>query len=306
MRIALLLLLILSVLCSKITDSNDSILVKPSICFLKNSEPVTPEFVNKIIITVTFGNNILKDTFNFDSHRGTLKSLIPKNTPFSLELEALDINSKLIYYSGKLDYSGYSKDETVIIQANQVTPELPENLTIHFLSDSVRILKWQDNSSNEEGFIIQKSVRDTTRFTIIDTVDTNFFIDTSSIENLFLYHYRVMAFNSVGQSPSISIPFDPNETVSTPNMPTSRSTIFYVNVAYAFQTDSAKCGNGHPAEYQFDWGNNALSDWLLKPFSSYAWNKDGNYGVKCRIRCSKHKDVVSKWSEAFNIIVISR
>lgn len=306
MRITLLILLILSVLCSKITDSNESILIKPAISFMKNNEPVTPEFIKKIIITVIFGNETIKDTFSFDAHKGTVNSFIPKNTPFRLKLEALDKNSIVIYYSGELEYSGFTKDETIKIEANQVTPKLPEGLTIHFISDSKRILTWSDKSFNEEGFIIKRGQQGSNRFLVIDTVDTNIFIDSSTIQNTSVYLYRVIAYNSVGESHFAVIPVDPKEIASTPNKPTSVNDTLYVNLTFPFETESAVCGNGHPAEYQFDWGNDTLSEWLSKPISSYSWNKEGKYSIKSRIRCSKNRNVLSSWSEALEIIVTKR
>jgi hypothetical protein len=65
------------------------------------------------------------------------------------------------------------------------------------------VVTWEDNSSNEEGFKIYRSVTSANSFSLIGTVGSNevFFIDTSIIEGQ-TYYYKVAAMNEAyGFSP---------------------------------------------------------------------------------------------------------
>lgn len=62
-------------------------------------------------------------------------------------------------------------------------------------------LNWNDNSDNEEGFLIERSIDGGSEFIIIDQVgvNTETYLDTSLVGDTE-YWYRVKAFNSFGTS----------------------------------------------------------------------------------------------------------
>jgi len=77
----------------------------------------------------------------------------------------------------------------------------PSNLTAaEKKPDSVHVmLTWKDNSSNEDGFIVERRDGDTLStgsFTAIDTVGQNItsYADTSTVQNT-TYTYRIYAYN---------------------------------------------------------------------------------------------------------------
>jgi len=77
--------------------------------------------------------------------------------------------------------------------------ESPTNLQAEYINNEIN-LTWEDNSNNEEGFVIERKEGDslsTPGFRIIDTASVN---DTFYIDTLFpdttIYTYRVYAFNS--------------------------------------------------------------------------------------------------------------
>jgi len=86
-------------------------------------------------------------------------------------------------------------------------PDPPSNLTATAISSSEIDLAWQDNSVDEQGFRIERSL-DGFSFSEIATVGPNVttYKDTGLTENTF-YFYRVSAFNNFGTSNPSNIAF---------------------------------------------------------------------------------------------------
>ena len=83
-------------------------------------------------------------------------------------------------------------------------PEAPTRLTAMAVSSSRIKLAWQDNSTNEKGFRIERRVGGTGDWVEIGTVATNItrFLD-EELETLTTYHYRVVVFG-IGRASAIS------------------------------------------------------------------------------------------------------
>ncbi|HET9532559.1 MAG TPA: choice-of-anchor D domain-containing protein, partial [Blastocatellia bacterium] len=84
--------------------------------------------------------------------------------------------------------------------ASFFVPAAPSNLTATVVSDTQIDLSWQDNSDNELGFRIERS-QDGFNFTEVGAVGSNVteFSDTTAFANTTFF-YRVLAFNSFGNS----------------------------------------------------------------------------------------------------------
>ena len=93
--------------------------------------------------------------------------------------------------------SAYANDSDTTEDA---PPAAPSNLTVAAVSASQINLSWSDNSSNEDGFIIERSLNGTS-FTVIGTVGANVtsYASTGLVKNT-RYYYRVSAFNGLGAS----------------------------------------------------------------------------------------------------------
>ena len=80
-------------------------------------------------------------------------------------------------------------------------PAAPTQLRAETVSFSQITLAWNDNSTNETGFYIERSLSSTGPFTRIHTTNVNVtgYLD-SMLDELTTYYYRVQAFRSGGSS----------------------------------------------------------------------------------------------------------
>ena len=91
------------------------------------------------------------------------------------------------------------------------------------------------------------------------------------------------------------------ETVSTPNIlagPLEGST----DDVLTFQTGGAVSSFDHAVEYQFDWGDSTLSEWG-DVSQSYSYLTFGTMQVRARARCVDHNQIISEWSQAYNVVI---
>jgi hypothetical protein len=120
--------------------------------------------------------------------------------------------------------SAYSNTATTTTSAPVAVPKAPASLALTVSSSSSITLKWRDYSSNESGFVIERSLNGTT-FAQIATVGAGIitFKDTF-LSPLTKHWYRVCAYNSGGNSAytavvaatTVAIPPIPN----APTLPT--------------------------------------------------------------------------------------
>ncbi len=133
---------------------------------------------------------------------GTNVSFLVGDSPFSVAVEDIDGD-------GNLDVAvANSGNDTVSVLRNfslptPTIPNQPTNLTVlatfKTAYDKMQ-LNWTDNSNNELGFIIERSLNNSL-WTSIDSVgiDIVTFIDSGLTLNT-MYYYRVIAYNNVGNS----------------------------------------------------------------------------------------------------------
>jgi alpha-tubulin suppressor-like RCC1 family protein len=78
------------------------------------------------------------------------------------------------------------------------TINAPSNLTATVVSESQINLYWIDNSNNDDGFQIERSINGTS-YELTNTTNLNFYADSELIP-YNNYYYRVRAFNSIGDT----------------------------------------------------------------------------------------------------------
>jgi LPXTG-site transpeptidase (sortase) family protein len=116
----------------------------------------------------------------------------------------------------------------------QPTPAAPTNLSAVAASTTQINLTWVDNSNDEDGFQIERSLDNSTWSLIATTAANITSFSNSGLTINTLYYYRVRAFNAGGNSgfsnvasASTAATLTPTPTVSgTPATPTATGTIF--------------------------------------------------------------------------------
>jgi hypothetical protein len=102
-----------------------------------------------------------------------------------------------------IDSTGATRDFFTVLKGDQPTQTLqaPANLTATAVSSSRINLTWQDLTTNEAGFKIERSTNNST-FTQVASVGPNIttFANTGLASNV-TYYYRVRAYNSTTNSP---------------------------------------------------------------------------------------------------------
>jgi len=92
-------------------------------------------------------------------------------------------------------------DSTHVTLQLSAPPDPPSNLVAQFIPSPLSVqLNWTDNSSNEDGFIIERETLGPEAFVVLDTVSANStqYLDTTV--TYLTYIYRLTAFNAFGQS----------------------------------------------------------------------------------------------------------
>ena len=144
---------------------------------------------------------------------------------YKLSVLALLLGVIVLGYGGICNIN--TQNESTVAGSSAPLPSAVSNLNAFTQSSSQISLTWEDNTNNENGFRIERSV-DGVNFVQITTVNpntTNYLDSTLSAGTT--YHYRVCAYNANGDSmwtnvasatTSASLPTD-NPPTTTPNAP---------------------------------------------------------------------------------------
>lgn len=104
-------------------------------------------------------------------------------------------------HGNKIQHSAYSN--TASAKTFAAVPVAPSDLTAVLGSSmgtsTLITLNWTDNSDNELGFTIQRSL-DGVNFGNLGTISPNWTTFTNLVANGATYYYRIKAFNSAGPS----------------------------------------------------------------------------------------------------------
>jgi hypothetical protein len=84
--------------------------------------------------------------------------------------------------------------------ASTSAPNAPSGLTATVVSSSEIDLAWTDNSSNQTGFQIQRSLDNTTWTNLVTVGATTTTYNDTGLAAGTLYYYRVAAYNGTGAS----------------------------------------------------------------------------------------------------------
>lgn len=96
--------------------------------------------------------------------------------------------------------SGHSNVASAATQAAATVPANPSGLTVTTVSQSQLNLSWLDNANNETGYRVERSL-DGGSFSVVSTLSAgSTSYSDSGLTAATLYYYRVVAFNTAGNS----------------------------------------------------------------------------------------------------------
>ena len=186
-----------------------------------------------------------------------------------------------------------------------VVPAAPSNLAASTVSATQNWITWQDNSSNETGFMVQRASSPSGPWTQIGTVGAN--VTSCSHTGLTAsttYYYRVCAFNATGNSAFSSVASATTAAApdtTPPSVPSgivvTATSTSQVSVSWGVSTDNT--GGSGLAGYQVfrsgtllatttatSYSDNGLSAGTSYCYEIVAYDNAGNYSTQSSDVCA--------------------
>ncbi len=222
LAVTLFVVLALVFCTNRVVDSSgNGTSVAPAVSWVEGGKTVLPTGVDSVRITISSSSmkTPIVKTLAYSLHEAMFENL-PRDISITITVEGLKATSEVLY-KGEVSVSKTIGDTmTVAIDASQVTPIAPSNLTATALSPHRAQLSWSDNTSNENYYHVIRRTGTTGSWSeIIKLADNSIsFIDTSCMPKI-KYQYRVFADNLAGSS-------DTSDT-ATVTMPDTASNVNY-------------------------------------------------------------------------------
>jgi hypothetical protein len=197
----------------------------------------------RVSASLTFTSSGDLDLFLF-SASGTSLSLIDSSTSISGTSESFTTDETLAagtYYIGVSAYDGSSSYTVTANAAGQAAPPAaPTNLTATLTSATMATLGWNDNATNETGYIVERRIGSGS-YVAFNPIGANSIGATiSNLQAASVYTFRVKARNASGDSAysnEASVTTPGGGTGCTPNSTTVclNGNRFRVSIAYRNQ-----------------------------------------------------------------------
>ncbi len=142
----------------------------------------------------TFSISTSSDWHSLDISSSILEQIASSST-LALGLTMSDTTTSLATFDSKDKTAGNAP--VLYVRPKAATLEAPSNLSAQVMPTGEINLIWEDNSSSEDGFFIERKITNQTAFFILDSLSSNVitYSDTT-IQGNTNYTYRVKAYNS--------------------------------------------------------------------------------------------------------------
>jgi hypothetical protein len=166
--------------------------------FQDNTVSVVP--MSNLQVEITITGNSGKVAGELVDGGGNVVAVINSTTNNPFILTAPSEGTYLVN-AGYKNPSPRRWDSTHVTLQLGLPPDPPSNLTAQLIPSPLSVqLNWIDNSSNEDGFIIEREGLGPEAFVIVDTVSANSTLYIDTTVTYLTYVYRLTAFNVFGQS----------------------------------------------------------------------------------------------------------
>ncbi|KYK38487.1 MAG: hypothetical protein AYK18_07005 [Theionarchaea archaeon DG-70] len=208
--------------------------------------------------------NVSNGTF-YNNCDGQTK--LDENTLYYWEVRVQDDTGRWSIYSGSTQFTTGS------------VPAAPTGCSATYVSDSQIDLSWTDNSSNETGFQIYRSV-DSGGYSLLKTEPENSTgSNDTDVSADHTYQYKVRSYNDVGNSDYC----ETSQVATTPSAPSNVSANLQGTTITITWTDNSSITDLHQIERSIDGGDweylDEDSDGTYEDTWQEAWNS-----VKYRLR----------------------
>lgn len=256
--------------------------------FVSSATSVVNDQTTSIRFTANITGEASSVTVNLTSLGGTANHTLIKNgSLYYIDYQVptnLSTGSKTIILTA-IDGNGQSltKSLNILVQENNYI-EPPGNLNSIPKGTGRIQLEWNDNSHNEEGFIIEYKEASQAFFNVLQTVRENILGYTAAnLKCNTTYEFRVKAVNDVGESAYSNTSSCATESLAPPNISSSGNTSFCMgeSVKISANTDYS----------EYLWNNNANTKDLVV-------TESGTYRLKV-------KDAEGCWSAFSNAVAVT-
>jgi len=153
----------------------------------------------------TWGNPANEIGFRIERGTGAGGALLPLATARANQTAFSDTtalpNLTYRYRVVAFNAAGGSNSNIVTVGTTGSVPAAPSNLRASSISTNFVILSWNDNSNNEQGFYVQRSINGgVTWTTVAQTAANSSTYRDNALVSKSTYQYRVQAFNTAGGS----------------------------------------------------------------------------------------------------------
>ena len=173
-------------------------------------------------------NSFSEDSFSIERSVGNNSSYqalvtLPKNTTQYVD-STIRVNTTYFYRIKTKNQAGETTSTEKNGTINYTPPIAPTLDSLIFsrdtLSNKMATVKWSDLSSNETGFVLERSVNGTTNFVVTATISANTtqYVDTVKYDTLYVYRVKAIDF---GESSAYSNTKDTTFIYVPPQQPTS-------------------------------------------------------------------------------------